>query len=78
VFGGDCEGVPTLTEWKAGSGQMMGDQVVYVCTAPLQSGCSGKVNGTAYLWECNQSHVNNCLSQDPQGGSSWTFIGECE
>jgi hypothetical protein len=76
AFGGDCEGVPTWATWKATSG-MTGDEVVYACTV-AQSGCAGKMVGVPYLWSCNQSHVPNCQTQNPQDGTSWTFIGECE
>jgi hypothetical protein len=78
VFGGDCEGMPTMDQWKAMGGHMTGDQVVFVCTPPLQSGCQGLVDGTAYLWECTETHVPNCESQDPRGGMSWTLLGPCD
>ena len=72
-----CDSLPTWSEWAAGSGQMSGDQVVYACTV-AQAGCAGMDTGVDYIWECNQSHVPNCTSQNPQSGTSWTFVSACE
>jgi hypothetical protein len=74
-FTGQCAGKPALADWKNGS-IMTGDEVVIRCTV-LQSGCAGKMTGVDYLWQCNDSHVDNCKSQTPEGGSAWTFLGAC-
>lgn len=76
ILTGNCAGVPTYEEWKAGSGQATLDQIVHQCSV-IQAGCSGLLKGVDYLWECTQSHVPNCESQMPEHGTSWALVGEC-
>jgi len=76
AFSGACAGKPTYEEWEDSDMPDKGDQVVHQCTV-IQSACSGLKLKTDYLFECNQSHVNNCLTQRPEDGQSWTYIGEC-
>ena len=56
---------------------MTGDQVVYACTV-AQAGCAGKETGVDYIWECTESHVPNCTSQNAQSGTAWAFVAECD
>ncbi len=72
---GECADKPTHAQWKAGSSKAMGDLVVSNCQV-LQAACSSLKANTPYLWECTQSHVDNC-GQDPWGGQSWRLVGEC-
>lgn len=75
-FSGDCEGKPTMTEWRQGSGQKTGDLVVHQCTKK-QATCQNLEVGVDSLFECKDNHVNNCKTQLPEDGSAWTFRGEC-
>jgi hypothetical protein len=76
ALAGACAGKPTYAAWKNSEEPAEGDQIVHQCTV-IQSTCQGLKLKTDYLFECNQSHVNNCLTQRPEDGQSWTYLGEC-
>jgi|GEM_PF-4879012 len=57
-----------------GAGHMTGDFAVYSCTK-VQGGCT--TAGEPSVFQCTDTHVDNCNSQDPTGGSSWTFVALC-
>jgi hypothetical protein len=77
TFGGECAGEPTWAAWSQMGGGMTGDRVVFQCTV-VQAGCAGLQVGVDYLFECNQSHVPNCMMQTPETGYSWTLVGDCD
>lgn len=75
-FDGQCAGKPAMSAWKTGSSQATGDQAVFTCV-DHQSECAGATVGEPALFECVDTHVGNCVSQDPRGGTAWNFLGDC-
>jgi len=73
---GDCADLPTYAEWKGGSGQALGDEVVFTCTKP-QGSCTGLSVGSTHIFSCGDSHLPNCTSQSPDDGSAWEHESEC-
>lgn len=76
-FDGQCAGMPTHAEWimLSTSEKEAQPQAVTECDK-LQAECSGLMTSTPYLFECTESHLQNC-DQKPSEGSSWSFVGEC-
>ncbi len=76
-YEGDCADKPSYAVWQAGTGQATGDLVIYQCNH-LQAGCASLQGEVDYLFECVDSHTNNCVSQSPEGGFAWQVLGSCE
>jgi hypothetical protein len=76
-YEGDCADKPTWAEWHTSSDAASGDLVIFQCTKD-QSECEANMIGEDYLFECSDSHANNCKTQKPEDGSAWTAIDSCE
>lgn len=76
-YEGDCADKPTWATWHTSSEAASGDLVIFQCTKP-QSECEAYMIGEDYLFECTDSHANNCKTQKPEEGSAWTVIDSCE
>lgn len=74
---GECADLPTYAEWKAGSGQKVGDKVVFSCSK-AQGSCTGRPVGSTHIFICDgDDHLPNCTSQAPDDGSAWDHDSEC-
>jgi hypothetical protein len=76
-YEGDCADKPTWATWHTSPDAASGDLVIFQCTKD-QSECEPYMIGEDYLFECTDSHANNCKTQKPEDGSAWTAIDSCE
>jgi hypothetical protein len=66
-----------MSAWRSSSNQKTGDLVVHQCSKK-QATCQNLEIGVDSLFECIDSHVDNCITQYPEDGSAWTFHGKCD
>jgi hypothetical protein len=77
TYEGDCADKPTWATWHTSPDAASGDLVIFACTKD-QSECEGYMIGEDYLFECTDTHANNCKTQKPEDGSAWDVIDSCE
>jgi len=51
--------------------------VIFACTK-VQSECQVGMVGVDWLFECTDTHTENCKTQKPEDGSAWDAIDSCE
>jgi hypothetical protein len=72
LYGGECDDAASIRD----AGIETGDYAVFSCML-VQAACTKELFGEPALWECVDSHSNNCITQDPTGGAAWSFVALC-